>query len=305
MAMNEIFPGFYVIDLPIPRGGFESFLNVWLIDDKSRGQRILVETGPASVIPTLFKTLEENHVDNIDYLIYTHIHLDHAGGAGQFIAEHPKTKLLAPEKGRPHLIDPSKLAAGSRTSLGSLCDVYGMPEPVPAENLISGGISGLAVIDTPGHAPFHSSYIYELDGSKILFPGEAAGCWFRLDDGDYFMRPATPRKFFYDRAMTSLDKLRALKNIDIVCFPHSGYLSDASRVFEEAREQMELWLKILSGLPSGATREYASAVLKARDPILAKLARMPEAVRKREEFFIGQSADGYLGWIERQRKGLK
>ena len=58
---------------------------------------------------------------------------DHAGGAGHFIRRHPYTKVLAPAKGRPHLVDPSKLIAGSRTSLGSLCDVYGEPLPVPAK----------------------------------------------------------------------------------------------------------------------------------------------------------------------------
>ena len=103
MAMNEIFPNFYRINLPIPRGGFESFLDGWLIDDAVRGQAILVETGPASAVPELLRQLEAHGKNKIDFLIYTHIHLDHSGGAGQFIACHPETKVLAPEKGRPHL----------------------------------------------------------------------------------------------------------------------------------------------------------------------------------------------------------
>lgn len=301
MAMNEIFPNFYRINLPIPRGGFESFLDGWLIDDAVRGQTILVETGPASAVPELLRQLEAHGKNKIDFLIYTHIHLDHSGGAGQFIARHPETKVLAPEKGRPHLVDPSKLIAGSRTSLGSLCDVYGTPLPLPAESLIEGGIAGLSVIDTPGHAPHHSSYIYELDGFRILFAGEAAGCWFRLDDGGCFMRPATPHKFFYDTAMASLNKLLSLQDIDLVCFPHSGYLKDARAVFEAARNQMALWLEILSSLPEKASPEAAVSALKAQDPMLAKLEKMPEMAGKREEFFIGQSAKGYLGWIERER----
>ena len=304
MATTEILPNFYRINLPIPRGGFESFLDGWLIDDKERAQTVMIETGPASAVPGLLRQLEAHGNDKIDYLLYTHVHLDHSGGAGQFIAAHPEAKVLAPERGRPHLIDPSKLIAGSRTSLGSLCDVYGTPPPLPTENLVTGGVPGLTVIDTPGHAPHHSSYIYELGGKRILFAGEASGCWFRLDDGSYFMRPATPHKFFYDSAIASLDKLRALKGIDIVCFPHSGYLEDAGEVFDTAKKQMELWLEILSALPAGAAPEEAVRALKENDPVLAKLTQMPETVRRREDFFLGQSAKGYLGWIEMVNRRL-
>lgn len=301
MACYKLFPGFYKINLPIPRGGFESFLDGWLIMDEARGQNILVETGPASAVPELFSRLEELGDPRIDYLIYTHIHLDHAGGAGHFIRRYGDTKVLAPAKGRPHLVDPSKLITGSRATLGDLCGAYGEPLPVPAENMLGDGgeIPGLTVIDTPGHAPHHSSYIYELGGRRILFAGEAAGCWFRLEDGSYFTRPATPHKFYYDTAVASLGKLLALDDIDMVCFPHSGWLAEARPAFERAKKQMELWLEILSALPTEAGREEAVEELLKKDPVMKKLEELPENVRKRELFFIGQSANGYLGWIRR------
>lgn len=301
MAITEIFGGFYRINLPISRGGFMSFLDSWLIEDTSRGQTILVETGPASAVPQLLRVLAEKHVTRIDYLIYTHIHLDHAGGAGQFIAKCPDTKVLAPEHGRQHLANPSRLVAGTLTTLGSIFDTYGEPIPVPQENLMSGDIPGLTVIDTPGHAPHHSSYIYEIGGKRVLFTGETAGVWIATDSGEYFARPSTPHKFFYDDAIESLDKLMALKDIDIVCFPHSGYLTDAHVVFETAAKQMRLWLDILSELPSGATPDDAVDALMERDPVLALLSKLPKDIRMRENFSIRQSAVGYLGWIERER----
>ena len=298
--MLKIRNGLYRIDLPIPRGGFESFLTAWLIRDEARGKTVLMETGPASVGKILCDELADAGLNKIDYLVYTHIHLDHAGGAGSFIERFPETMVLAPERGRRHLIDPSKLIAGSRTSLGSLCDVYGEPVPVPAANMLESadGIDGLTVIDTPGHAPHHSSYIYELEGERILFAGEASGCIFSLDDGGFFMRPATPHKFFYDTAVNSLDKLIALERIDLVCFPHSGCTADGRRVFLSARSQMELWLKIISELPDGASPEEASEALFADDPLLKKLESLPEAARERERFFIRQSARGFLCWKE-------
>ncbi|MDO4988831.1 MAG: MBL fold metallo-hydrolase [Synergistes sp.] len=300
--MEKIFDGFYRINLPIARGGFESFLDGWLICDEKRNQTILVETGPASVVPGLLRQLEAMNIAKIDYLIYTHIHLDHAGGAGQFAAAHKETKILAPEKGRKHLTDPSKLIEASKVSLGSLYETYGAPVPLPCEALISDGeIGGLTVIDTPGHSPHHSSYIYEIGGKKILFAGEAAGCWYRFDDGDVFMRPATPHKFYYDTAMASLEKLTHYTNVDIVCFPHSGYLADASEVFETAIAQMKLWLEILSDVPKDLSPDDLLRTLRAKDPVLAKLGKLPEEVRKREEHFIKQSAKGFMGWIQRNR----
>lgn len=303
MSVSEIIPGLYRINLPIPRGGFESFLDGWLIKDIVRDQTILVETGPASAVPELLQRLADMNISKIDYLIYTHIHMDHAGGIGHFIKEYPDTMVLAPERGRKHLIDPSKLIAASRTSLGSLCDVYGEPLPIRAENLLESpnAIEGLETIDTPGHAPHHSSYIYELNGKRILFIGEAAGCWFRLSDGSCFMRPATPHKFFYDTEMESLNKLLGLKDIDIACFPHSGFTQHPHEVMQKAKSQLELWLKTAEALPAGAGPEEMAQRLAEADPMMKKLKELPENVRRREDYFIRQSAKGFLGWVNRQK----
>lgn len=304
MAAVEILPGFFKIGLPIPRGGFESFIDGWFIKDRERGQTILIETGPASAVPKLLESLREMDIQKIDYLIYTHIHLDHAGGVGHFMKQFPDTKVLAPEKGRKHLVDPSRLIAGSRSSLGSLCDTYGEPLPIPAGCLLDGPgqIKGLTVVDTPGHAPHHSSYIYELNGKRILFIGEAAGCWFRLPDGSCFMRPATPHKFFYDTEMESLNKLLDLKNIDIACFPHSGCTQHSHEVMERAKAQLELWLKTAEALPAGAGPEEMVQSLTEADPMMKKLEELPENVRRREEYFIRQSSKGFLGWVNRQKE---
>ena len=292
-------PNLYRINLRIPRGGFESFLDGWLIADITRGQTILVETGPACAVPALLHELKLLKAEKTDYLIYTHIHLDHAGGAGHFSAAHPETKILAPEKGRPHLADPSRLIEASRRSLGALYETYGAPLPVPSDKLISGGIEGLTVIDTPGHSPHHSSYIYELDGKKILFAGEAAGCFSRTEDGDIFMRPASPHKFFYDTALASLDKLLSLQGIDITCFPHSGFMYDAHEKFAAAKRQMLLWHKVISEeRPEGP--DEAVAQLKAKDPELLKLKKLPKDTMLREEHFIRQSAEGFRRYLAGQ-----
>ncbi|NLD04792.1 MAG: MBL fold metallo-hydrolase, partial [Synergistaceae bacterium] len=136
MNTKEIIKGLTEIILPVQRGGFESFIIGWHIDDKIRGKTILMETGPASCVPQLIKDLEHINAGEPDYLLYTHIHLDHSGGAGQFHRIFPNTKIIAPLKGRPHLVDPEKLIQASRENLGDLCDVYGMPISLPEEAFV-------------------------------------------------------------------------------------------------------------------------------------------------------------------------
>ena len=301
MNTKEIIKGLTEIILPVPRGGFESFIIGWHIDDKTRGRTILMETGPASSVPQLIEDLKQMNAGEPDYLLYTHIHLDHSGGAGQFHQKFPGTKIIAPLKGRPHLVDPERLIQGSRENLGDLCDVYGMPIPLPEEALADPNIEldGLKIIDTPGHAPHHSSYLYDLDGVRILFPGESAGCYFELPDGSVFMRPATPHKFFYETAMGSLQKLIDLGDADLICYPHSGCSRDPKGLLVMAKEQMAFWKDIISALPAGAGTEDGVKALLKHDPALAQIGKLPEKDREREAFFLRQSVDGYLGYVRR------
>lgn len=297
MNVKEIFHGLTEIVLPMKRGGFESFINAWLIRDCSRGQTILVETGPASVVPGLVCDLDSLGCKYIDYLIYTHIHLDHSGGAGQFCLLHPETKVLAPVKGRPHLADPSRLVAGSRENIGDLCDLYGMPLPLDPSVLLadSSCISGLDAVDTPGHAPHHSSYLYRIGGESVLFVGEAAGCCFETSDGDLFMRPATPHKFFYDVALSSLNKLSELNDVTMICYPHSGCYRNVRELLDSARAQLELWRGVAVSLPENASPQDFVAAVMLRDPMMKLIDKLPASVRAREEFFLKQSAAGFLG----------
>lgn len=297
MNIRKIKKGLTEIKLPIPRGGFESFINSWLIEDKARGQTLLVETGPASAVFGLTSDLKTIGCEKINYLLYTHIHLDHSGGAGQFCGIYRETKVVAPAKGRIHLVNPERLVAGSRSALGDLCDLYGMPLPLSPESFLDDQkqVAGLEIIDTPGHAPHHNSYIYELDGERILFAGEAAGCCFELDDGELFMRPATPHKFFYEAAVSSLNKLRDLQDISMICFPHSGCYKNTRMLLDMAAEQLRLWREITLSLPDGASAEDFIVLADERDPMMKLLRKLPEPVRRRENFFLRQSAKGYLG----------
>lgn len=305
MNVKEIMPGLTQIDLQIPEAGFRKFITSWLIRDETRGQTLLVETGPASAVGALLRDLAALDVKTIDYVLYTHIHLDHSGGVGAFHRAFPDAKVVAPHKGRPHLVDPSTLWNASLSNLGEpIVAMYGEPEPLPESALApeDAQIDGLSLIHTPGHAPHHDAYIYDLDGTRLLFVGEAAGYSEKLADGSYYMRPATPHKFFYETALESLDRLLAAGHFDLVCYPHRGCSADVDTLLHAARKQMVLWLDILSALPPNTPVETCVEALRAKDPLLVKIDQLAEEDRRREEIFVRNSIKGYKGYLERRAK---
>jgi glyoxylase-like metal-dependent hydrolase (beta-lactamase superfamily II) len=300
----EIIPGLTKISLTIPRSGFESFINAWLVQDKEKQRTLLFECGPASAADSLKADLKQLGVTNVDYLVLTHVHLDHSGGAGQFTQSFPGVKIITNPKGKKHLMSPQQLVEESRISMGDLCDDYGVPEPVPETALADDGFSpdGLEIIETPGHASHHNSYVYDLGGTKILFAGEAAGCCFELPNACMFMRPATPHKFYYDDAVASIDKLLSLHGISFVCYPHAGSSHNWKELVKDARTQMGLWKDVIGKLPDGISVSDAVTAVKKADPVMDILQYLPDKDRKREEFFIKQSVKGFMGYFARKKK---
>ena len=301
LNIRKIIKGLTEIELNIVGENYHSIIYTWYIEDKTRGKTFLVETGPSSVVPELIKDLELLTSAKPDYLLYTHVHLDHSGGAGQFNREFPNSKIIAPLNGCSHLIDPAKLVNASRESLGELCDIYGMPLPVPEGAFADPDLKldGLTIIDTPGHSPHHISYLYDLDGVRILFPGEAAGCCFELTDGSFFVRPATPHKFYYETAMTSLAKLIDLGKVNIICYPHSGTIQNADGLLDMAKNQMVLWKNVISSLPENATVHDATESILDCDPALRQITKLAKRERERELFSIRLSVDGFLKYVRR------
>lgn len=302
MGFKEIIPGLTEMDVHIERDGFDSFLSAWLIRDKARGQTILADMGPASSIPKLCADLKGLGAGRIDYLIFTHIHLDHSGGVGQFHEQYPDTKIIAPQGARAHLIAPDKLFEASLAALGaSLVGSYGKPLPLPSSAFTKEMPDGLTEIPTPGHAPFHNAYLYEMGGKRILFPGEAAGFFCKLPDGGVYQRPATPHKFFYDTAMESIDRLLSVGGVDIICYPHYGCAvgAEAESALKNAKNQLMLWKKVISAFSADESFEKIFAALCEEDGLLRGGAKLKEtgAGAERERFFIWQSIRGFMGYI--------
>src|SRR5260370_13313482 len=153
---------------------------------ESDGHRAIVDPGPGSTLETLREHLRAHGlgVGDLDAILLTHIHLDHAGATGALLRENPRLAVYVHTNGAPHVIDPSKLlASAQRLWPNDLQQLFGDVLPVPAENLriLEGGESltlgsrKLEVVYTPGHASHHVSYFDQAEG--IAFVGDTTGAW--------------------------------------------------------------------------------------------------------------------------------
>jgi len=200
------------------------------------GHAALVDTGTRHSVPHLLASLAELCIrpEAVDYVIATHVHLDHAGAAGALLAVCPNARLVVHPKGARHLIDPAKLIAGSMAVYGEalFAQLYGEITPVPAERVIEADDGytldfhgrALTFIDTPGHARHH--FCIHDDSSNSLFTGDTFGISYReFDvDGQPFIFPTTtPVQFEPEALHASIDRLMALN-------PTAAYLTHYGRV---------------------------------------------------------------------------
>ena len=137
----------------------------------ANGRAAVVDTGPNTAVPLILAALDELSVprDAVQWLFLTHVHLDHAGGAGQLMAALPNATCVVHPRGAPHMIDPGKLIAGTRAVYGDelYSKLYGEIIPIPKERILitqDGQRFDLPgrtfeTVHTPGHAMHHQAFV--------------------------------------------------------------------------------------------------------------------------------------------------
>jgi len=202
------------------------------------GRAAFVDTGTTLSVPNLLAALEARGIgrDQVDWVLTTHVHLDHAGGAGELMRHLPNARCATHPRGARHLVDPAKLVAGSIAVYGEdrYRELYGDIVPVAEDRMfvpgdgerISVGRRNLELIHTPGHA-LHHYCVVDLDTRRI-FPGDNFGISYRdFDvDGRELIFPTTTPVHFDPVAMrSSIDRLMAYK-------PVAMYLTHYSQVLQ-------------------------------------------------------------------------
>lgn len=216
LAFEEVADGIFCIETGLYRSGLAACYLV-----RSGDRLAFVDTGTARTVPGLLAVIDAlGHTPSqVDYVIPTHVHLDHAGGAGALMAACPGARLLVHPKGAPHMIDPSKLVTGATAVYGAaaFANHFGTLTPIPEERVTLGedgstyalGDRPLVFIDTPGHANHHGC-IYDAR-TGCCFSGDTFGISYRDFDATgmapMLFAPTTPVAFDPEAWEASLDKL--------------------------------------------------------------------------------------------------
>ena len=289
----------YVIDLKAI--GITNFIASYvLIGDKT----MVVETGPTTSIKNLLVGLDEIGIskDTVDYVAITHIHIDHAGGAGTLLKHLPKARLLVHAAGAPHLLRPNKLWRQTKRVLGEIADMYGKIDPVPERRIIIAkegtvidlgeGIE-LKILETLGHASHHLSY-HETHGNGI-FTGDAAGVYLPTLD---VVIPTTPPPCHLQIAFTSLDRLKKLAP-ERLYYTHFGMREDAVPKLEAYKTQLTLWSRtVIEGMGDEGGVDAIYERLLEEDASMRKAASVIRNNLVFRRGIVEQSIKGLIGYFK-------
>jgi len=216
---------------------------------ESHGHRAIVDPGPGSTLDTLRKELGAQgvSVNDLEAVLLTHIHLDHAGSSGALVRENPRLTVYVHKLGAPHMIDPSKLlASAARLWPDNLEQLFGEALPVPESNLrileggetITLGSRKIEVAYTPGHASHHISYFENVEG--VAFVGDTTGI--RIEGHPYVM-PATPPPDIdlrlWDASFAAILERKPKR----LFLTHFGFSENPVAHIAEFRERLRRWME--------------------------------------------------------------
>ena len=290
-----------LIDLDQKRTGYREFLSCWAYQED--GLTVLVDPGPVSTVEHLFGMLENLEIVEVDYVLLTHIHLDHGGCAAEVLERFNNARLFCHRSAVKHMVSPAALWEGSKKVLADVADMYGQPNPVPREKIADSeelSARGIKVVTTPGHAPHHVSFLI----NDVLFVGEAVGNRVELPSGKPYLRPSTPPKFVLDVAQSSLKKLLRLEpEPKWIAFAHYGLAGETFRWCRRAQKQLGVWVETIRALYKESDEDLEERFferLMEIDPLYGRgrFDELAEDIQVREREFLENTLKGMLGHIK-------
>lgn len=300
MKVTKIDNHIYLIHLEL--AGIKNYIASYFLRGR---EAALVETGPASTVHNMFTALKEMNVkpEEVSYVAVSHVHLDHAGGAGALLKHLPNARIVVHRRGAPHVANPEKLWTQARRVLGGIAEAYGKPERVPEDKIISttgdvtfdlGNHVELRAIETLGHASHHLSY-YEPSGEGI-FTGDAGGIYLNKLDA---IVPTTPPPFRLDMALASLDKLINLKPKRLY-YTHFGKADEAVEKLERYSKQLKLWARIAKrGIENGESLETISDKILREDAAVQKAASYVRSHPFLSKTVADHSVQGIVDYVKK------
>jgi len=306
--------GIHTIDTGFGRPSFDA---AYLVVERGRGA--FIDSGTTHSLPRFLDAIAATDLRpaDIDWVILTHVHLDHAGGAGELMKHLPNAMLAVHPRGARHMIDPSALIAGAAGVYGEAAVQrdYGTIVPVPKDRVIEASdgfvvdLEGRALLclDTPGHAKHHIA-IHD-ERANAFFTGDIFGLSYREFDtaaGPFIIPTTSPVQFDPDEAHASLERLMRYEP-EAMYLTHYDRVEDVKRLARDLHEQIDAMVAI-------ARRHAADPDREAR--IAADFAALyvgrakkhgvmmtDDAITKVLKIDIKLNAQGVVVWLDRAAAG--
>ncbi|MFC5435036.1 MBL fold metallo-hydrolase [Rhodanobacter umsongensis] len=302
--------GIHTIDTGFVRPQFDA---AYLLVENGRGA--FIDCGTHFAVPRMLAALDDAGIAaaDVDWLILTHVHLDHAGGAGELIAQLPDARLVVHPRGARHMIDPSILWAGASAVYGAAVmeETYGQLRPVPPERVIEASdghvveLAGrpLRCIDTPGHAKHHLT-VHD-PRANVCFTGDVFGLSYRDFDtakGPFILPTTSPVQFDPAALHASIERLVALKP-DAMYLTHFGRVEQVEKLAADLHVQIDAMVG-LARAAHGRPDRHAVLMESLTDLYAARAKdhgwqRGRDALRELLGMDIDLNAQGLEVWLDR------
>lgn len=233
----------------------------------------LVDPGPDSSVGTLLEQLGDERPEAI---LLTHIHLDHAGGAGALVQRWPDLEVWVHENGARHVIDPSRLVASATRIYGDAMErLWGRIVPVPEANVRilagDGGEEGpFEWAHTPGHAVHHAAYRHR--DSNLVLAGDVAGV--RIGDGP-ILPPTPPPDIDVEAWHASIDRIAAWEPSALAITHFGTFDANVGDHLRTLHEELDRWAEVAHRTDAAGFEAEIRAALAGTDQEQGYLKAMP------------------------------
>jgi glyoxylase-like metal-dependent hydrolase (beta-lactamase superfamily II) len=282
------------------------------------GRVAIIDAGANSSVPLVLRALGELGLaeDAVDWLFLTHVHLDHAGGAGLLLESLPRARAIVHPRGAPHMVDPSKLVSASIAVYGEVAfeHLYGTLVAMPPDRVhttqdgerVQLGDSELTILHTPGHA-LHHQVLFDPEASAV-FSGDTFGVSYRELDterGAFIVPTTTPTQFDPEQLLASVRRIVELQP-ESVYLTHFGRVTEVTRLAAALSEQIERFV-LLAREQATAENRYARLraalhayfVERASAHGVANASAMVDSVLGPD---LELNVQGLLAWLSRTEK---
>ena len=279
------------------------------------GRAAFVDVGTNASVPYLLAALDELDIPRaaVDYLLLTHVHLDHAGGAGTLLRSLPNARAVLHPRGAPHMVDPTRLIEGARRVYGAerFAQLYGELTPIAPERVrvvadgerLALGRRTLELLHAPGHALHHYAIVDAAHAS--IFSGDTFGISYGVLDTPQgaFITPSTvPTQFDPEQHLHSIDRMLEYRPESIYLM-HFSRVTGVPRLARLLKEQIREFVRFARA--HAHDLEPARGIRAAMLALWLKLAREQGCGRSDAEIERALASDlelntqGLLAWLER------